>query len=244
VERHTLNEKNLDNVFLLQDDSILILEYESTPNRKTILKYGHYAFRIAETYFDENLHKIIIAVIYSGDVEKAPDFLDLDSIKLSLKQVFLSKFNGNKLYKALKTKIENKEPLTETDAMQFIILPLTQKENKQKFIEKTVTLAQEIPDEDTQSFIVAGILAATDKFIDKLYSKKVKGWLAMTKVGRLFEEEKIEYAHKYAQERLQEKDKDIARKMLLENIDILTIMKVTMLGKAEILTLQNELANN
>ncbi|MDR1701181.1 MAG: hypothetical protein LBR56_00210 [Sporomusaceae bacterium] len=70
----------------------------------------------------------------------------------------------------------------------------------------------------------------------------------MTKVGRLIEEEKIEYAHKYAKEyakeRLEEKDKDIARKMLLENIDILTIMKVTMLGKAEILTLQNELANN
>ncbi|MDR1701182.1 MAG: hypothetical protein LBR56_00215 [Sporomusaceae bacterium] len=66
----------------------------------------------------------------------------------------------------------------------------------------------------------------------------------MTKVGRLIEEEKIEYAHKYAQNELQKETQNIARKMLLENIDILTIMKVTMLGKAEILTLQNELNNS
>jgi hypothetical protein len=235
-----LNEKNLDNVFLLQDDSILILEYESSPNRKTILKYGHYAFRVAETYFDKNLHKIIIAVIYSGDVEKAPAVLDLDCIKLSLKQVFLAKFNGNKLYKDLKTKIDNKEPLTETDVMQLIILPLTQKDNKQKFIEKTVTLAQKIPDEETQSFIVAGILAATDKFIDKIYSTKVKGWLEMTKVGRLFEEEKLEYAQK----ELKKEKQNIARKMLSKGIDILTIMEITLLSKAEILSLQSEPAEN
>ncbi|MDR1701180.1 MAG: hypothetical protein LBR56_00205 [Sporomusaceae bacterium] len=62
----------------------------------------------------------------------------------------------------------------------------------------------------------------------------------MTKVGRLIEEEKIEYA----QNELKKEKQNIARKMLLEDIDILTIMKVTMLGKAEILTLQNELANN
>jgi hypothetical protein len=65
----------------------------------------------------------------------------------------------------------------------------------------------------------------------------------MTKVGRLFEEEKIEYAQKYAKEYAQKRETEtkheIALKMISENIDILTIMKVTMLDKSEILSLKN-----
>lgn len=51
----------------------------------------------------------------------------------------------------------------------------------------------------------------------------------MTKVGRLFEEEKLEAVYETKQE--------IARNMLAENIDVLTIMKTTGLSKAEILKL-------
>jgi hypothetical protein len=231
-----VNEKRADNIFLLADESILILEYESKADSQTALKYGHYAFRVAETYFKEKIPKIIIAVIYTGDVAHAPGSLDLGSVKLSWEQVFLAKMDGEAIYADLQTKVANKMPLTEEDVLNFIILPLTQKKNKQKFIEKTVTLAQEIRDENTQSFIVAGILAATDKFIDKLYSKNMKGWLAMTKVGRLFEEEKLEYAQKYGKEM----KLDIARRLLSNGVDILTIMKSTMLSKSEILALQNE----
>jgi hypothetical protein len=238
-----VNEKRADNIFLLADDSILILEYESKTDSHTALKYGHYAFRVAETYFKEKAPKIIIAVIYTADIAKAPGSLDLGSVKLSWEQVFLSKLDGEAIFDDLKTKVESKKPLTETDIMNFVILPLTQKKNKQKFIEKTVTLAQEITDEDTQSFIIAGILTAADKFIDKLYSKKMRRWLTMTKVGRLFEEEKLEYAQKYAKEYAKKREEDIARKMLSKGMDILEIMELTMLSKAEILSLQNEPVN-
>ena len=65
----------------------------------------------------------------------------------------------------------------------------------------------------------------------------------MTKVGRLFEEEKIEYANKYANEKVQEKLNEqkieIAKILLEENVDILIIMKVTGLSKAAILSLKD-----
>ena len=115
--------------------------------------------------------------------------------------------------------------------MRFIILPLTVKNDKQQLIETTISLAKEVDDDDKQGFIIAGILSATDKFIDKNYSNKLKEWLKMTKVGRLFEEEKIEYAN--------EKMLGVAKKMLEENIDILTIMKVTELSKSVILKLKD-----
>ena len=65
----------------------------------------------------------------------------------------------------------------------------------------------------------------------------------MTKVGRLFEEEKIEYAEKYAQERERETKQEIARKLLSDGVDILIITKATMLSKSEILSLQNNPVN-
>jgi len=73
-------------------------------------------------------------------------------------------------------------------------LPLTQpdKAKKQELIEDTVNLAKQLSDEKQQLFAVAGILTATDKFIDKDYSNQIKEWIKMTKVARLFEEEKIE----------------------------------------------------
>jgi predicted HTH domain antitoxin len=61
----------------------------------------------------------------------------------------------------------------------------------------------------------------------------------MTKVGRLFEDEKLEYGQK----REKETKQDIARRLLSKGVDILTIMEATMLSKSEILALQNEPVN-
>jgi len=79
-------------------------------------------------------------------------------------------------------------------------------------------------------FIVAGILTAANKFIDSEYSKQIKEWIRLTKVARLFEEEKIEAVNNARkEERLQ-----IARNMLAAGDDIVKVMQVTSLTRAEI----------
>ena len=173
-------------------------------------------------------------------------------MQLKVQQVFLSAFNGDTIYAELERKVRANEPLSDEDAMRFIILPLTAKADKQKLIETTVSLVKEVSDEEKQGFIIAGILSATDKFIDKDYSNKLKGWLQMTKVARLYEEEKIEAINEKLSEaaKLFEKEKieainekvnqqklESAKTLLDENVDILTIMKSTGLSKAEILKL-------
>jgi thioredoxin-like negative regulator of GroEL len=72
-------------------------------------------------------------------------------------------------------------------------------------IEKTIDLAKRVGDEREQMFIIAGVLVATDKFIDDEYSESIKEWLRMTKVARLYEEEKLEALAKAS--RLHEKEK-------------------------------------
>jgi len=262
----SLNERRTDNVFLLEDNTVLIVEYESSVNNENLIKYGHYAFRVFERYYKDKHYKVILVVIYTGEIEAAPNFLDTGSIQLRFSQVFLSKFDGVKMYSDLKRKVENNESLTEEDVMKFILLPLTEKIEKQELIEDTINLAKEIKDENTQSFVIAGILSATDKFINKDYSSKIKEWLRMTKIERLFEEEKnaalkekdeiikqkeeekIDALNKLAKDKDKEKleavneaIQETARNMLSENVDILFIMKITGLQKAEILKLKEEL---
>jgi hypothetical protein len=232
-----LDEKRADNIFMLENDTILILEYESSGDAKNLIKYGHYAFRVTEAYYDGKPHKVVIVVIYTGDVTSAANSLDLGCMQLKIEQVFLSAFDGDAMYAELERKVRANEPLTDEDVMRFIILPLTSKTDKQELIETTVNLAKEVEDEYAQSFIIAGILCATDKFIDKNYSNRLKEWLKMTKVGRLFEEEKIEYANEKVNEKLNERNLEIAKKMLEEKIDILAIMKITGLSKSKILKL-------
>ena len=36
-----LDEKRADNIFLLENDTILLLEYESSSDAKNLIKYGH-----------------------------------------------------------------------------------------------------------------------------------------------------------------------------------------------------------
>jgi len=175
---------------------------------------------------------VIIAVIYTGDIDEAPTELDVGALRIQIKQVFLSRFDTEGLYNDIKVKIDAGEPLTDDDIMRLIVLPLTQpdKTRKQKLIEDTIALAKQVQDENQQLFIVAGILTATNKFIDQAYSKSIKEWIKLTKVARLFEEEKIEAvngADRNARVR-------VAREMLLAGEDLLKVMKYTMLTRMEI----------
>jgi hypothetical protein len=234
------NEIRSDTMFRLQDDTILLLEYESKGNYENLLKYGHYAFRLSEREkkADAPYPEVRIVVIYTGGVESAPENLNIGDVKITTKQVFLSNFDGDKMYEALKEKVENKEPLTEEDMMRFQILPLTAKRNIQEEAERTIALAERISDGATQLAVLAGIVCAVDKFVNKDYLEKVLRRINMTQFGRLIEEEKLEYANEYAKKYGKNLAKEIAVGLFKKGMDILDVMEVTHFGKDELLDIQ------
>ena len=245
----TATELRADNIFLLEDDRILIVDYESVVKQENFIKYMEYVIAVLRMYFnsENKIYNIIVAVIYTGDIVTAPDRLVLDSLQINIMQVFLSKFVTDDLYKKLRQKIENGERLTDEDVMKFIVLPLTEPvvNKKQELIEKTIELAKCVSNEQQQIFIITGILVATDKFIDKNYSYMIKEWISMTKVARLFEEEKIEAVNTAVniavKKAANEKAYDIAQKMILFGEDYLKIMEYTGLAKEDVLKIQAEL---
>ena len=140
---------------------------------------------------------------------------------------------------SVKKKLENNETLSEKELMQLIILPLAKKgkEAKQKVIEQVVDLAKQIEDENTQVFVITGILVSSDKFIDRDYAKSVRRYLSMTKVFQILEEEK--------QEAINLAEKKVANNMIENFIkagaDTLMIMQATGLTKEEIEEIKNNM---
>ena len=240
----TATELRADNVFLLEDDRILILDYESSVKQENFIKYVEYILAVLKKYFntEKKVYNIIVAVIYTGDIKEAPNQLNLDCLQLSIMQVFLSNFDTDEMYSDLRRKIEAGEILSDEDIMKFIILPLTEPDadKKQGLIEKTVELAKNVSDEQQQIFIIAGILVATDKFIDREYSNMIKEWISMTKVARLFEEEKIEAVNNAVNNAVNANKHEMALKMILAGEDYLKVMDYTGLTKQEVLKIQAE----
>ena len=107
--------------------------------------------------------------------------------------------------------MERNERLSDDELMEFIILPLSyrRQEEKQERIQETVKLAAGIQDRDQQVFTLAGILAFTDKVIDRETANIIRRAIEMTQVAQIFEEEK--------QQALRESYRQMVIKMIKRN---------------------------
>lgn len=255
------NELRMDNLFLLEDNTFLLVDYESAYKGENKLKYLDYILRVLKIYQTEyglNM-KIRLLVIYTTDVarEQVSDTLDVYSLKMKLSQAFLSELDSKVIKETITEKIKKKKPLTETELMQLIILPLTYKgeSKKKESIQELFELTKEIPEEETQLFLLSGILVFTDKVIDQETAKQIKEWIRMTKVARLYEEEKIEAVNEAVNEAvtktIQQKEKEkieaiqqMVKKMLEKNVDILNIMEITGLTRKMIEEIQQEITED
>ena len=153
---------------------------------------------------DNIMRKIRMIVIYTADIapgQTRPN-LDIGCLQFQLEEAFLTELDSMKIEDGIRQKLNRGEPLTAEEQMQFIILPLTHrgKEKKEACIRRCFDLAKQVEDEQAQVFILSGILVFADKVIDNEDSKEMRDWIMMTKVSRLFEEEKIEYGKKMAAE--------------------------------------------
>ena len=97
------NEKHMDNLFLLEDGTYAILDYESEKKDKCI-KYVNYIGRVMERYYRENkvIPKIRMIVIYTSDVEYAKDVYDMCCMTVKLDQVFISHLLVEEIYQGIK----------------------------------------------------------------------------------------------------------------------------------------------
>ncbi|AXF55258.1 hypothetical protein [Salicibibacter kimchii] len=92
------DERRSDTQFLLDDDSVLMLEYESN-NRidENHIKYLDYAQRILDREYQEEkvVRAIRLVVIYTSDVASVGERLNAGDVGIQSRAVLLSEHNGD-----------------------------------------------------------------------------------------------------------------------------------------------------
>ena len=191
------NDRISDHLFLLEDDSIALVDYESKYKKKNKVKYAEYATRILKHYFDPEKNLIIrIIVIYTCDVESAEAILDTGGLAVRTEQVFLVKQDWNDVLPEIRRKIEAGEKLTDEEMMKLIILPLTQKGDKakSKMIDEVIEISTELKrvDDESGTFALAAMSVALVNYMSPEQKARIKEVLSMTEIGAMFEKEKEE----------------------------------------------------
>lgn len=237
----TADQKEIDNLFLLEDGTYAIVDYESEYKKLNKVKYMNYIARVMAKYLQEDANfNLRLIVIYTGDVKSANGSLETACFTLRTEQAFLIHMDGSAELASIRKKLESNEPLNDDDLMRLIILPLTVPgtEGKQKMLEDVVDIADQLPRTEQRAFALSGILVASDKFIQKEFLEQIRRRINMTQIGQMYEKEKIEYANQKVRENSAKEKADMAKSMLEEDIDIIKIMKITGLTEKEILSLQ------
>lgn len=199
------NELRIDNVFLLEDDTIAIIDYESAYKKENKHKYISYINHVVEYYSKEwgESFDVRMIVIYTADVKRSQtsNSFDVGCLRLEIESAYLSELNSEEILNRIERKVRKKVVLTEEELMEFIILPLTYEgiDKKNESIKSAIDMAVAIEDEETKIFLLSGIVVFTDKVIKEEYADEIRRLISMTKVGKLFEEEKKNYAAQQAE---------------------------------------------
>ena len=189
------NELRLDNLFELEDGSLLLIDYESVYGDLDKITYGQYMLRIAERYraMGKSVPMIRLLIIYTADVRREQVSLTMDrkGFLIRMEAAFLSELDSESIRLQLAAKVKSGAPLTEEDMMRFIILPLSfrDKEKKVEVLQESVALAAEIEDDAVSRFILSGLVVFSDKIIDAATREKVWRLIRMTKIGQMFLDE-------------------------------------------------------
>ncbi len=241
------NELRMDRLFLLEDASYMIVDYESDYDEEKKSKYLGYIARLAKTLYNELKYypKLRVLIIYTADVTRKrtqPD-LDMGAFKMHLEEAFLSEIDGNEVMERISCKMRNREELDDKDLMQLIINPLTYKSEKDKklAISKVVNILQAMDDERKQVFAAKGLLVFCDKVIEPEDAEKIRSMLMLTKVEQIYEQEKLDAIAEKVAETTKSVSENIARNFLKSGSDPEEVAINTGLSLNEVMELQKNL---
>ncbi|KLU59343.1 hypothetical protein CEB3_c43290 [Peptococcaceae bacterium CEB3] len=242
-----VQQRTMDFVFYLADDSYLHLEFQSSQGLKELGRFLEYDVAL----YRKRGKRIHTYVVYTADITQAAEILDCGSIEYRARAIYMDGYDGDSILKTLREKILRGDPLDELDQLKLAFLPLmkSSKSKAERTIE-AVELASNIRDETQKTFLMGCVIAISDNFIDQKYVRKILEVLKMSKVLRALEEEAKDEGRKEGRkegrtegrkegrtEGRKEALKTMARKLLLKGMTIDEVTEITGLSKEEIQSL-------
>ena len=172
-------------------------------------------------------------VIYTADVETAPEEFSAGCLTLKMERAFLRKIDSEGEREELARRLKEKLPLSDDELMKLIILPLTYKgtERKKQAVKEAVELAKQIADSEKKTFVLSGILIFADKIIDADTAKYIKEVVRMTQVAELLLEEGREEGRKEGRKEGREESRIQGINALIDSLKSLLIPDETIVNQ-------------
>ena len=233
-----VKDRGMDINFLLEDETIAHIEFESDAlTEKDLIRFAIYDLAL----YEQRSQRIRRIVVFSSGVSKIPiNELDIGSVKQQQDCIFLEHdFNGDEIYGKIKETIMEGNPLTNIDKLQIILLPMmksNQTTTSKRAYELTETLQKYIDDE-FKHYLIGAMVTINYSHIEEPEKAKI---LEVLKMAKPFEDLYKEIESKGREEGRQEARKEFAKTLLQDGIDLSYIKKVTQLSDQEI----NELIQN
>lgn len=176
----------MDYTFLLDDNSYLHLEFQTTNRKRDLSRFLAYD---AVLYYKEN-RAVNTIVVYSSNIKKAETNINIGSIKYSVNAFYMSNLDGDVKYKYLEHKIKSNDTLNSNDLLSLVFLPImnSTKDRNDRILE-SIKLARQIKDDKNQMNSLALLYAFAEKFIEGSNMDRIKEVFGMTELGRLLREE-------------------------------------------------------
>lgn len=193
-----VNDMMMDNLFLLTDGSYVIIDYESEYREENKIKYLGYIARLMKRLYNQvkKVPALQVAVIYTADVEagQTRDVLDWEYGKFVIKEAFLTSWDTERILKSLEDKAERKAAFTDEDQIRLIMVTLSAKGDSKKLdvIRRCIDIIEKLEDEKLQIYLYGGLIAFTDKVIKAKELEEIRRRMSMTKIEKMFYDEKIE----------------------------------------------------
>lgn len=160
--------------------------------------------------------------------------LDLGAMRMYTHEAFLTEIEATKEKERIEQTIKAGERLSEEDIMLICVMALSyeQLEDQQRAIRELVEMAKGIKDEETQRFTLGAILGFTDKVMEQEVAEDIIRRLTMTKIGRIYEEQKLAYGKEMAEQAAAQATEKTRIDTLYENLKNMMDGLGTSLSKA------------
>ena len=178
-----VSEESTDFVFLLEDGTYQHNEFESKFSKAALTRFAMYDIHL----YERDKRKIRTVIIYSSNVKKRDVSLNIGSLEYKPDVVFMCDYDGNAIYTDLETKLKNKQKLTNTDILNLTFLPLMRNTiPKAELAEKSIKIAQNIPDKNKRDGCIASTLAFSLEYLNKTQITRIMEGLQMSKFEKLY----------------------------------------------------------
>ena len=179
-----IEERRSDQVFLLEDDTLLHLEFQTNYRQSDLTRFVLYDILLHNQH---NKRKVTTAIIYSSGVKRREVNLDFETLIYKPHVVFLEEMNGDEILQQLEEKILSNEPLSSEDIINLSFTSFMKSdiiELEGKTI-RQIEIANKIADPEERESTIALIYGYAAKFLSVDELKNIK---EVFKVGDIFQE--------------------------------------------------------